>query len=60
MENEKLDEAIVHFTEAIEHFRKCGEEPDSRFVCRSSVFVSSVFSVCVSDCHFSLFQSFVK
>ena len=34
MENEKLDEATVHFAEAIEHFTTCGEQPDSRFVCQ--------------------------
>jgi hypothetical protein len=32
MENEKLDEAAVHFKEAIEHFKTCGEQPDSRSV----------------------------
>ena len=30
MENEKMDEAAVHFTEAIEHFISSGEQPDSR------------------------------
>ena len=51
MENEKLDEAIVHFTEAIEHFTTCGEEPDSRFVCQL-VCLSVSLSVRVSACLF--------
>ena len=39
MENEKSDEAITHYQEAISSFTAAGEAEDSRLVCQHFLFL---------------------